>query len=705
METFELVLVLMGAVLISAVLDQFLPRVSLPLVQIGLGVVIALGAASPLSLNVDPELFLVLFIAPLLFDEARSTDKRMLWRHKESIVSLAVGLVLLLVLVVGFAVNWLVPSIPLAAAFALGAALGPTDAVAVAALSKDIHLTKRQETLLSGESLINDASGVVSFQFAIAAAVTGAFSLIDATSTFMVDFFGGLALGAVLGLVAYAVLGIMRERGIESTAVHVTFEVLLPFVVYLLAEHVHVSGILAVVAAGIVFTALPKRTTPWASRMQVVSSNVWEVLTFIINGVVFVLLGMQLPQATLPTWNGGDLGMAELIGLAVLVTLIVEAVRFLWLLGMDFLGRAENGQRRMRITRQSAHDALVTTLAGPKGAVTLSIAFTIPYTVASGDAFPCRDLLIFLASVVILLTLLLANFAVPALSPKQEKEPGEDEIKAEIDILRGVLKDLRELSTPQTRQAVRAVSSQYRMRIERLRRDDADDDCLRALHDEAVAMQEQVVLDAMNNNRVDKYTAKRCLDKLARARRLLRRRTRGTTANEGGFLRCALDGIAAWARRTVSSLFDSESDAKAAEAKALAIEAQKKAVEFLAKKKKDDNPEVARCAAILFDEHHMVLSLLESTAATSRFNRIKSALGAETRLRQPTQVENAGAPESKRPQTPSSPNPSAILAEVREEALRLELERIQDARESGRIDADHARELREDVYVQQMSLA
>ena len=152
MEMLEFVLLLLAAVLVSAVLDQVTPRVSLPLVQIALGAVIILLVGTPVDVAIDPELFLVLFIAPLLFDESRHASKRGLWDNKGAIVSLAVGLVLATVLVVGFVLNWLEPSIPLAAAFALGAALGPTDAVAVSALGKDIHLSSRQKSLLSGEA-------------------------------------------------------------------------------------------------------------------------------------------------------------------------------------------------------------------------------------------------------------------------------------------------------------------------------------------------------------------------------------------------------------------------------------------------------------------------------------------------------------------------------------------------------------------------
>ena len=160
MELFELVLLLLGAVLVSTVLDQMVRRVALPLVQIVLGAAIMALSGAPIQVEVDPELFLVLFIAPLLFDEARHAEKRALWDNKGAIVSLAVGLVLATVLATGFVLHWIEPSVSLAAAFALGAALGPTDAVAVTALGKDVRLSQRQHALLSGEALINDASGV-----------------------------------------------------------------------------------------------------------------------------------------------------------------------------------------------------------------------------------------------------------------------------------------------------------------------------------------------------------------------------------------------------------------------------------------------------------------------------------------------------------------------------------------------------------------
>ena len=166
MEALVLALLMLAAILLSSVIDQLVPKISSPLIQIALGLLIALFAPSQIQINLDPDLFLVLFIAPLLFDEAKNIDKKALWANRSPVLSLAIGLVMVTALIVGFSVHWLEPSIPLAAAFALGAAIGPTDAIAVASLPKDANIAPRDKSILEAESILNDASGIVSFQFA-----------------------------------------------------------------------------------------------------------------------------------------------------------------------------------------------------------------------------------------------------------------------------------------------------------------------------------------------------------------------------------------------------------------------------------------------------------------------------------------------------------------------------------------------------------
>ena len=505
METFEFVLIVLTCVAASSVIDKFV-NVSIPVIQVVIGLLVALVLPSVQEVHLESELFMLLFIAPLLFNETRETNIRALLLNLNSILSLAIALVVVSVLSVGYALHLMVPSIPLAAAFALASALGPTDAATVTALKSNIHLTHRQQTLLSGESLINDASGVVAFQFSVAAAVTGAFSLVDAAGSFTVLFVGGMAMGIVTGFAFSAINAMLGRLGYEDTVANVLYEVLTPFLVYLLAETFHVSGVLAVVAAGLVI-ALPRRQSNKAlfARQKLVSDSTWKVISFLINGTIFVFLGMQLPLAVLPGTNGG-LNILQILGIVIAITLFMHGVRFAWLYALetyklhkgghlctgkddvddenDLAGSSPDGdagsspdgekpdqplaelgseQTSEQIAEQpkptcaikpisitSAElikNVLVTTVAGAKGAVTLSIILTLPLTTQSGAAFPQRDLLITIAAGVILATLLLADNLLPVLSksPEVDSDLPERLHKGEIAVLEATLGELRSM--------------------------------------------------------------------------------------------------------------------------------------------------------------------------------------------------------------------------------------------------------------------
>lgn len=503
METFEFVLIVLTCVAASSVIDKFV-NVSIPVIQVVIGLLVALVLPSVQEVHLESELFMLLFIAPLLFNETRETNIRALLLNLNSILSLAIALVVVSVLSVGYALHLMVPSIPLAAAFALASALGPTDAATVTALKSNIHLTHRQQTLLSGESLINDASGVVAFQFSVAAAVTGAFSLVDAAGSFTVLFVGGVAMGIVTGFAFSAINAMLGRLGYEDTVANVLYEVLTPFLVYLLAETFHVSGVLAVVAAGLVI-ALPRRQSNNAlfARQKLVSDSTWKVISFLINGTIFVFLGMQLPLAVLPGTNGG-LNILQILGLVVVITLFMHGVRFAWLYALEThklhkgghlctgkdavdgendlagsssdAGSSSNGEKPDQplaelgseqtseqiaeqpkptcaikpISITSAEvikNVLVTTIAGAKGAVTLSIILTLPLTTQSGAAFPQRDLLITIAAGVILATLLLADNLLPVLSksPEADSDLPERLHKGEIAVLEATLAELRRM--------------------------------------------------------------------------------------------------------------------------------------------------------------------------------------------------------------------------------------------------------------------
>ena len=696
MEMLEFVLLLLAAVLVSAVLDQMMPRVSLPLVQIAIGAIVILLVGTPVDVAIDPELFLVLFIAPLLFDESRHASKRGLWDNKGSIVSLAIGLVIVTVLVVGFVLNWIEPSIPLAAAFALGAALGPTDAVAVTALGKDIRLTGRQKSLLSGEALINDASGVVSFQFAIAAAVTGAFSLVDAAQSFAISFFGGIAIGLIAGFLALLAMKAIRGYGYESITVHVVFEVFTPFIVFLAAEHFGTSGILAVVAAGLLITLLPQKPTPVAARLKIASNSVWETLVFVINGVVFVMLGMQLPKAIMPSWRSDEVSSLLLCGLVLLVTALVVSVRFIWVLVME---RCDSSAKR-HTSKQLVRDALVTTLSGPKGAVTLSIIMTVPFTLSTGEAFPQRDTLIFLASGVILCTLLLANFVVPVLAPKDDSpdETEEQDVNAvTIDILKRVIRQLREQKTPQNESSTQIVIRQYSERIKRLRRQNTSAPRLVELRAGALAAQTRMVEARMQSGDLTREEGSRELERLNSARRLLMRaHTRREKLGEvWSRVKVGVMHACRNLDRMVRHVVDDELQLE--RNRQLRIELEECALNYYLGRMDDADLEVADGAGVLAAECRSTLSFLRAAnepAVLARANVAGSVIGVDA-------GGMRGALQNM--DTQKIQVIKARVTDVEAEALRLELEEIQAMRDEGRLTRDAARELREEVYLLQMA--
>ena len=469
MDTFTLILCVLAAVVLSSFLSRFLPKISTPLVQIALGVLATYLPFFP-DTELDPELFMVLFIAPLLYLEAHEIDKSALFKSLKISLSLAIGLAIATMVAVGFTVHTFWPAIPLAAAFALGAALGPTDAVAVSSLGKEAALTQRQLSVLKGESLFNDASGIVGFQFSILAAVTGVFSFGEAAGEFVVSFIGGTLFGLAVGLVVNWLFETIRSLGWETTTTRILMELFLPFLLYLAAEDIaHVSGILAVVACGLLIRFDHTGIGPNVARTNIVSSSVWAVLSFSLNGAVFILLGMLLPDAMSRSWEDPGVSNPMLISVILLVALVVIAMRFLWVAAVLRVTKDQRTGRRRRMTPERWRSAAVMTFGGPKGTITLSLMLTIPFFTAAGDLFPMRDELIFIASGVIIVTLLLANFLLPLIAPNRGTDDSHEITEITIDVLRRTVEELTQRITPENRRAVLMVIDSYTKRITRLK--------------------------------------------------------------------------------------------------------------------------------------------------------------------------------------------------------------------------------------------
>ncbi|MBC8954581.1 Na+/H+ antiporter [Xenorhabdus sp. PB62.4] len=419
MEIFFTILILILVVSVSGVLTKMIPfRVPLPIVQIAMGALLAWPHFG-LHVTFDPELFLVLLIPPLLFVDGWKTPTREFFQHGREIVILVLVLVLLTVAGIGYLIHWLLPSISLIAAFALAAVLSPTDAVALSSIVGKGRIPKNMMSILEGEALMNDASGLVALKFAVAIAMgTMAFTVTGATMKFFLVALGGLASGIAVTLIYSKSLRLMSRWSGDDPATQIMFMMLLPFASYMIAEHIGVSGILAAVAAGMTISkAGVIRNAPLDMRLR--ADNVWGMLAFVFNGLVFIMLGLQLPgiwetsvaQAELDpqveTWM-----LFSAVGI-IYVALVL--LRFAWLWLMKNSSRVLMKKKPLEFASYTTRELWLASFAGVRGAITLAGALSIPLFLPDGDPFPARYQLIFISAGVILLSLFMGVIALPLL--------------------------------------------------------------------------------------------------------------------------------------------------------------------------------------------------------------------------------------------------------------------------------------------------
>lgn len=461
MELFLIVLVLLVLIGLSIILNRFIPFVPVPLIQIALGIGIAYLPAG-IHLPLNPELFFVLFIAPLLFNDGKRMPREQLWNLRLPIILLALGLVFVTVFIMGYVIHWMIPAIPLSAAFALAAILSPTDAVAVGALAGRSSLPKSLMHLLEGEALMNDASGLVAFKFAIAATVTGVFSLLQAASSFTVIALGGLASGVILSYVLIRLRMFIRRSGMEDVTMHMLILLLTPFILYMCAEEIGVSGILAVVAGGITHAIERDHSESTMAKLQVVSASTWSVILFILNGIVFLILGLQIPAVTTVIFRDATISNTQVMIYIVIISLCLLFLRFLW--NFVFLKEKWIAEENST-TLPHMHSVILITIAGVRGTLTLAGAFSIPFVLQDGSAFPERSLIIFLAAGVILFTLIAASILLPLLAAKHESAYSTDqpsiEFQARRKVIGSVIKTLKEEMNYENKTATLSILSRY----------------------------------------------------------------------------------------------------------------------------------------------------------------------------------------------------------------------------------------------------
>ena len=389
------------------------------------------------EVELDPELVLLIFLPPLLYSAAFFSNLRELRDNWRPIGLLAIGLVIVTMVVVAAVAHYVI-DLEWPAAFVLGAVVSPTDAVAPAAILRRLGVPRRVISVVEGENLTNDWTALVAYKFAVAAVVTGSFSLLEAGPEFLLTGLGGIAIGVVVGIGIAAV-----RRRVEDPVTEVTISLLTAYAAYLPAEELGVSGVLAAVTVGVWLGWQASELTTHTTRIQLFA--VWEVLTFLLNAFLFVLIGLQLPNV-LDDLSGRSAG--ELAWYGTLVSLVVIVVRMAWVYALAAL------PRRLRPLTGKAGPAPwrnVTLVAwsGMRGGVALAAALAIPLETDAGAPFPERDLIIFLAFCVILATLVGQGLLFPALIRMLRVEDdgldADEELNARLEIAFAALDRVDEL--------------------------------------------------------------------------------------------------------------------------------------------------------------------------------------------------------------------------------------------------------------------
>ena len=372
--------------------------------------------------ELHPDLVLVIFLPPLLYVAAFFADLRALRADVRAISLLSVGLVLLTAVTVAVA-GRVVLDLPWAAAFALGGILAPTDPIAATAIMRRLGAPRRMVNIIEGESLVNDGTALVIYRAAVGAAVGGSFSFWGASAEFVLGIAGGIAVGLVVGwLIAQ-----IRAR-IDDTPAEVTISLFTGYAAYLPAEQLHVSGVIAAVTSGIVLGVMAPRVSTAQMRLQGFAT--WELVQFLLNGVLFVLIGLQLPRIL---ESIDDRGAAELLAYGLGFSLVVVGVRFLWLFTMPYVVRALDRRPAQRQRRVGWQQRVASGWSGMRGGVSLAAALALPLETDAGAPFPERDLIIFIAFCVILFSLVVQGLTLPWLIRRLDvSEDGEEEQREEL---------------------------------------------------------------------------------------------------------------------------------------------------------------------------------------------------------------------------------------------------------------------------------
>ena len=463
MESIATVIVLLAIVTaLAEVTDRI--HVPYPILLVLSGIAIGLIPGLP-SIRLNPEVVFLIFLPPILYSAAWNTSWPEFKTARRPIILLAIGCVIFTTCAVAWIAHLFIPNLGWREAFVLGAIISPPDAIAATASTKGLPVPKRIITVLEGESLVNDATGLIAYRFAIAAVVTGTFSLVEAGLQFV---FVAIA-GIVLGLVMARVFRWIHQITPDNPTTDTTLTFLTPFIVYLLAETVHVSGVLAVVSCGLYLSWHSSKMFGHQTRLQAYST--WNTAIFVLTGLVFVLIGLQLP-GILESLEG--VPFMTLLKYGAIVSVAVIVGRIIWVYPGAYIPRLS---RKVREREQDVNLKLVTIVAwsGMRGVVSLAAALAIPLVIEGGEPFPNRDLIIFLTFAVIFSTLVLQGLTLRplikwfAIAPDRKAQ--EMELKARVAIASALIEHIEEnYSLSLTDEGLNLIKTKYEIRIQRIRK-------------------------------------------------------------------------------------------------------------------------------------------------------------------------------------------------------------------------------------------
>jgi monovalent cation/hydrogen antiporter len=421
----EHLLLVISLLLGIALLSMLSSKVGIPypILLVISGLLISIIPGIP-PVSLDPDLVFLIFLPPLLYAAAWNTSWVEFWKWKRPISLLAFGLVIFTSAAVALVSHAIIPGFPLAYGFLLGGIISPPDAIAATSVLQGLKVPKRVVTILEGESLINDASSLIVFRFALMAIVTGHFNVWEASKTFMLVAFMGIVIGLVIGNIVYAI-----HRFLPTTpSVDAAITLITPYIMYITAEHFHYSGVLAVVTGGLFLSFRSNDFFTYESRLHI--NGLWDTLVFLLNGFVFILIGLQLPVIVKGL---GDYSVPEAIGYAVIISLLTIVIRIIWVFPNAYIPRLLFKSIRETETKPTWQAVVLVAWSGMRGVVSLASALAIPLTL-SGQAFPHRNLILFITFVVILVTLVLQGLSLKPLI-KKLKIPVDEKEADQVQVL------------------------------------------------------------------------------------------------------------------------------------------------------------------------------------------------------------------------------------------------------------------------------